>query len=106
VTTVDGVRIEKNGEKIKISGRNITPNTNLKGYKMMKGMAFEFRAHGGVGNITTSRDRYVFNQIKPQGQAGNALSINGGITTLEVVKRTIFFKLFHSKNLTLVGLSF
>nr|CAD2173963.1 unnamed protein product [Meloidogyne enterolobii] len=105
VTTVDGVRIEKNGEKIKITGRNITPNTNLKGYKMMKGMAFEFRAKGGVGNITTSTDRYVFNQIKPQGQAGNALSINGGITTLEVVKRTIFFKLFHSKNLTFVGLS-
>ncbi|CAK5087578.1 unnamed protein product [Meloidogyne enterolobii] len=87
VTTVDGVRIEKNGEKIKITGRNITANTNVKGFKMMKGKAFEFRAHGGVGNITTSRDKYVFNQVKPQGPAGDALSINGGITTLEVIKR-------------------
>ncbi|CAK5088714.1 unnamed protein product [Meloidogyne enterolobii] len=84
VTNINGVRIEKNGNKIKITGRNINANTNMKRYSMIKAKAIKVHVTGSVENIPTPSKKYEFKQNVPNKRVGDALKINGNIGNLEV----------------------
>nr|CAD2178820.1 unnamed protein product [Meloidogyne enterolobii] len=85
VTYINGVEIEKIGEKIKIKGRNIDLSSiTYNGYKKLKGKAIDFRVDGWVGNISTSTKKYVFDHIKPNKQITDILEIIHGIKKLEM----------------------
>uniref|UniRef100_A0A1I8BW15 Lipoprotein n=1 Tax=Meloidogyne hapla TaxID=6305 RepID=A0A1I8BW15_MELHA len=74
--------------KIIINGNEVQYSegvTNINGgSKILKGSVVECSVNGGVSNITTNKQKYVFNHRNPNMPIRQKLNINGGITHLEM----------------------
>uniref|UniRef100_A0A1I8BSF5 Lipoprotein n=1 Tax=Meloidogyne hapla TaxID=6305 RepID=A0A1I8BSF5_MELHA len=84
VTNVDGVKIVKTGDKIKIRGKKLKYNSYSSGQQLkgaLKANAVEGRAFGIMQNITTNKEKYMhIADVK----GNNHITINGGISNVKI----------------------